>query len=98
VTSTGSPNYHWMATLLDLLFERFDRDAAMTLLRDPQAREQAKCQLAPVLEPTGMPSGMLATPEGQNLFVAVLSLRLKFSEEEARQKVALNIAMREGRS
>ena len=95
--TSGAQSYRWMATLLDLLFARYNRDAAVELLRDPAVRDQATNDLAPELVAAGMPSGMLSTPEGQNLFVAVLALRLKFPEPEARQKVALNIAMREGK-
>jgi hypothetical protein len=86
-----------METLLDLLFERFDRDQAFVLLRDESQRSNAMADLAGDLEIAGMPAGMLATSEGANLFVAVLSLRLKFPVGEAREKVRLNIAMREGR-
>lgn len=95
--SGGAASYRWMATLLDLLFERYEQPDALAMLRDTRAREPALQSLAPDLESHGMPPEMLATPEGQNLFVAVLSLRLKFPKDEARQKVALNIAMREGR-
>ena len=55
-------------------------------------------ELTPELVAAGMPATMFQTSEGENRFVAVLSLRLKFSEAEAREKVALNIAMREGRA
>jgi hypothetical protein len=85
-----------MATLLELLQARYDRPAAMELLRDLDARARALTALSSDLEAAGMPPGLLSTAEGENLFVAVLSLRLKFSEDEARQKVAMNIAMREG--
>jgi hypothetical protein len=86
-----------METLLDLLFERFDRAQAIDILRYETVREQAFAQLAGDLASSGMPAGMLDTSEGENLFVAVLSLRIKFPEAEAREKVQLNIAMREGR-
>jgi hypothetical protein len=84
-----------METLLDLLFARYERPEALMFLQDLEARERAKSDLVDELVPAGMPQGMLTTPEGDNLFVAVLALRLKFPEDEARDKVALNIAMRE---
>jgi hypothetical protein len=86
-----------METLLDLLLARYERPEAMSFLQDLGARERAKGVLAADLVSAGMPPDMLATPEGDNLFVAVLALRLKFPESEAREKVALNIAMREQR-
>lgn len=85
-----------MERLLELLYERFDRSQAFALLRDEAERSQAMAALSGALEASGMPAGMLASSEGVNLFVAVLSLRLKFPEAEAREKVRLNIAMREG--
>lgn len=87
-----------MEALLDALFAGYERDEAMTLVRDLGERERAMKRLSFDLEAAGMPAGMLASPEGQNLFVAVLSLRIKFPEHEAREKVALNIAMRERRA
>ena len=86
-----------METLLDLLFERFDRAQAIDILRFETAREHALAQLAGDLAVSGMPAGMLDSSEGENLFVAVLSLRIKFPEAEAREKVQLNISMRESR-
>lgn len=87
-----------MATLLDLLFARFERDEALTILRDVDARARAIATLADDLEASGMPPNLLASSEGENLFVAVLALRLKFPQNEAREKVALNISMRERRA
>ena len=91
-------DYRWMEKLLGLLFARFDRAQALDMLRDLGARHRAIAEIVPELVAVGMPEAMLRTPEGENLFVAVLSLRLKFPEAEAREKVALNIAMREGRA
>jgi len=84
-----------METLLDLLFARYERPEALTFLQDIGARERAKGELVDELVSAGMPQAMLTTSEGDNLFVAVLALRLKFPEDEAREKVLLNISMRE---
>jgi len=86
-----------MEALLRLLFERYDRSSALELLRDESQRASAMTALSADLELAGMPAGALSTTEGGNLFVAVLALRLKFPEDEALEKVQLNIAMREGR-
>jgi hypothetical protein len=94
---TAQPSYRWMATLLDILVERFDKAAAMTLLRDESARDTAMLDLAEELQRAGMPAGMLDTHEGSSLFLAVLALRLKFPLDVAHEKVQRNIDMREGR-
>lgn len=93
----SAPSYRWLATLLEALYG-YDVPAARALLLDPAQREDARETLAPSLAAAGMPDGMLGTPEGGSLFVAVLTLRLKFPPDEARQKVERNIAMREGRA
>lgn len=98
MTATPAPGYRWMEALLDLLFARFERAEAMRVLRDAAERQRAMAELSSDLVAAGMPAGMLETGEGQNLFIAVLTLRLKFPRAEAREKVALNIAMREGRA
>ena len=87
-----------MERLLELLYDRYDRRRAVEFLRDERARAGALADLAAELVAAGMPPEMGSSEEGQNLFVAVLTLRVKFPIEEARQKVALNIAMRERRS
>lgn len=96
--SGSTPSHRWMQTLLDLLYLEYDRAQAMRMLQDEQARAEAVSVLERRLEDAGMASGLLDTDPGRNLFVAVLTLRLKFPIEEAREKVRLNIAMREGRA
>lgn len=90
-------SYRWMATLLEVLIAEYDRDTCVVLLRDASARSDVAPVIIPRLEDAGMTTGFIQTSSGDNLFVAVLGLRLKFPPAEAREKVALNIAMREGR-
>ena len=87
-----------MEALLDLLFAEYDREAAMRQLRDEVARTAAIEAVAPRLTAAGLPPGFLASEAGANLYLAVLTLRIKFPPDEATQKVRLNIAMREGRA
>jgi hypothetical protein len=93
--SDSSP-YAWLETLLELLFERYDADAARALLRDELARSAALLELRPELLAAGASEDMLAGTAGDNLSMAVLALRLKFTRDEALDKVRLNIAMRGG--
>jgi hypothetical protein len=87
-----------MTTLLDRFYDRYDDAAARRLLVDAGARSAAMAALGPELGQAGMPPGALVSAEGATLFVSVLTLRLKFPPDEARAKVELNIAMREGRA
>jgi hypothetical protein len=87
-----------MTMLLDLFYDRYDDAAARRLVVDAGARAAAMTALGPELERAGMTPGALASAEGAALFVSVLTLRVKFPLEEARARVALNIAMREGRA
>ena len=91
-------SYRWMETLLDTLLRDYERDACVKMVSDPAARHAVSLAVRECLEGSGMEAGFLQTTPGDNLFVAVLGLRLKFSPDEARAKVALNIAMREGRA
>jgi hypothetical protein len=86
-----------MSTLLDLLAQRYDRDQSMAMLRDEDLRDSEMRALDSALQRAGMPDGMHETHEGRSLFLAVLTLRLKFPLDEAHAKVERNIAMREGR-
>jgi hypothetical protein len=92
-----TPPYAWLEVLLELFFERFDADAARRLLRDERARGAALSQLRPELLAAGAAAHQLDGKEGDNLSMAVLALRLKFTRDEALEKVRLNIAMRGGR-
>lgn len=95
--TAGAASFRWMVTLLELLFERYDRESCAALLVNESARNQAFADLAPELLPAGMGRDVPDCAQGRNLFVAVLTLRLRFPFEEARERVELNIAMREGR-
>jgi hypothetical protein len=92
----AAASYGWLETLLTLLFECYDADAAHSLARDKQARQHALRELEPRLRAAGADADLLASNAGDNLCMAVLALRLKFSKEEAFDKVRLNIAMRGG--
>jgi hypothetical protein len=87
-----------MTTLLDRFYDRYDDAAARRLLVDAEARTAAMAALGRELGQAGMPPGVLMSAEGAGLFVSLLTLRVKFPPDEARAKVALNIAMREGRA
>jgi hypothetical protein len=89
--------YSWLEVLLELFFERYDADAARVLLRDERARHRALEELRPELRAAGATADMLHGTEGDNLSMAVLALRLKFTRDVALDKVRLNIAMRGGR-
>jgi len=87
-----------MAALLEILFVNYDRDTCLAILRDSACRDSEKLILNERLVQAGMQPKFLNSSTGDNLFLAVLGLRLKFPLEDARAKVALNIAMREGRA
>jgi hypothetical protein len=89
--------YAWLEALLELLYERYDTDTARALLRDERARGAALKELRPRLLAAGASADVLAGKEGDNLSMAVLALRLKFTRDEALAKVRVNIAMRGGR-
>jgi hypothetical protein len=89
-------SYRWMLLLLDHLFDAYDHATALRMLRDPDER----LVVAGNARTLGILSSKTELDSGEwdNLLVALLALRLKFTQPEAREKVELNIAMREGRS
>lgn len=95
MTVTQPADYSWLATLLELLIERYDDTAARQLLRDASVRRLALDAFAPELIAAGAARAVLASAEAENLLTAVAALRVKFSPDEARMKVRLNIAMRQ---
>jgi hypothetical protein len=97
LTAAPRDDYAWLATLLDLLLERYSDDAARALLRDPEARAEVFRVLAPDLVAAGASQSQLDSAEVDNLLMAIAALRVKFAPEEARAKVRLNIAMRAAR-
>jgi hypothetical protein len=87
-----------MSTLLDRLADGYDREQSLAMLRNEDLRNIVMQEQEAALQAVGMPDGMFDTHEGQSLFLAVLTLRLKFPLDEAHAKVERNIAMREGRN
>jgi hypothetical protein len=85
-----------MRDLLHLLYADFDTATAVRLLRDPDERERISGSNLRVLE---LRREQVETEDSEfdNLLVALLSLRAKFTQAEALDRVELNIAMREGR-
>jgi hypothetical protein len=85
-----------MLPLLDVLFEDYTETAAIRLLRDGLARDATAPLLVEALADRGISGIDLESPTGDNLLQGLLALRAKFSWAEAREKVALNIAMTGG--
>jgi hypothetical protein len=86
----------WMLPLLDILFQDYTQTAAIRLLRDDLARESVVPLLSETLAQQGVRGVALDSVAGDNLLQGLLALRVKFSREEAREKVARNIAMTGG--
>ena len=90
------PERQWMLPLLDILYDEYTEIAAVRLLRDGAARAAVLPLLVTALEKrTASPNGLMSAT-GDTLLQGLLALRAKFPWEEAREKVRLNIAMRDG--
>ncbi|HUG14266.1 MAG TPA: hypothetical protein VMM78_04535 [Thermomicrobiales bacterium] len=96
VSGKHGRSYQWMSDLLGILYEQLDHDTAIQLLRDRNLRERSVAS-APELGEVRRQQPDVDHEEFDNLFVALLALRVKFDRDEAARKVELNIAMREGR-
>jgi len=90
-------SYRWMAEVLDALFEHLDDATAVNMLRDKKARDLSP-EVVAIGSDVRRRHPELEDIEFDNLFVALLALRVKFPHDEATRKVAMNIAMRERRN
>lgn len=91
---TGS--YRWMRDVLEVLFADLDVQGAMQLLRDKERRAMLVDSI-PRVGSLRRAHPDVGDDEFNNLLVALLVLRTKFTRSEAIEKVETNIAMREGR-
>ena len=92
---TSPADFQWMRTALDHLYANMSDQRARELLYDEAERKGAfsslRTSLLSASPPRAIPDGEL----GDNLFQALLAIRIKFAPDEGRQKVELNIAMRQ---
>lgn len=86
------PQDAWMRTALDALWDELDREAARRLIGDADARAAFLRGVAERL-PAGAPAPPVGSL-GDNLFQALIALRVKFSREESLVKLMRNLAMR----
>jgi hypothetical protein len=84
---TRSGTYEWLETLLNLLFDQFGEEEARDMLRDESARRAVLASITPQLISAGADPAVLGDSLGRNLFSAVLTLRMKFSRDDALAKV-----------
>jgi hypothetical protein len=93
--SAARSSYRWLEKLLLILFERYDSAQIRALLQDSGQRAETIAGLRAELVAAGADVGLLDSASGENLFLAVAALRVKFPRDEALAKVRQNIAMRE---
>lgn len=85
-----------MLPLLDILFEDYTETAAIRMLHDDLTREAVTPLLLAALADRGISDVNVESAASDNLLQGLLALRVKFSQAEAREKVARNIAMTGG--
>lgn len=83
----------WMAIALDLLWDEFDRDGARAMLTNDGARATCLQRVTALAREAGGGSP-LAGSVGDNLFMGIIALRLKFDRETSIAKLARNVQMR----
>jgi len=84
-----------MRTALNLLYDEYSAEQARGLLYNETERKSALESLRASLKSTCPPQAIPPGDLGDNLFQALLAIRFKFAPDEGRQKVELNIAMRQ---
>jgi hypothetical protein len=89
-----SDDFQWMRFALDHLYDEMSAEEARLLLYNEAERMSALDLLRKVMLDRTPPLTMSAGDLGDNLFQALLAIRIKFERDEGTQKVELNIAMR----
>ena len=82
-----------MAVALDLLWEEYDRDGARGLLGDERARMACLRRVIASTRDGRAESPMMGSV-GDNLFMGVVALRVKFDREASIAKLVRNVQMR----
>jgi hypothetical protein len=93
--SDSSNEFQWMRNALDVLYDAMSEERARQLLYNEPERTAALETLRTTLSGNNPPQAIPTGDLSDNLFQALLAIRIKFSPEEGRQKVELNIAMRQ---
>jgi hypothetical protein len=93
--SDSSNVFQWMRTALDVLYDEMSEERARELLYNESERKAALETLRTTLNGNNPPQAIPTGDLGDNLFQALLAIRVKFAPEEGRHKVELNIAMRQ---
>jgi hypothetical protein len=94
---SGTTDFSWMRAVLASLFDDVPNDRAIEAIRSGDALLLLREELDDRLSSGGRP-GIIPTGDyGDNLLMALLALRTKFSREEAAAKLEMNISMRERR-
>jgi len=82
-----------MAIALDLLWDEYDREAARSLLVDETGRVAVLARVRALTAEAGGRSPATGSV-GDNLLMAILALRVKFTRGESVEKLIKNVAMR----
>jgi hypothetical protein len=91
----SSSDYQWMRNALDVLYDELSEERARELLYNEPERKAALEALRTALGNGSLSHAIPTGALGDNLFQALLAIRIKFAPDEGRQTVELNIAMRQ---
>jgi len=88
-----SQDHSWMRVALEEMFA-LSSDSAVEALRNDQLFARYRQNLESLLATRQAPVAIDPGERGNNLIKALLALRIKFPQDEARAKLEVNIAMR----
>jgi hypothetical protein len=89
----STSDFQWMRTALGYLYANMSDERAREILYDEAERKSAFASIRTSLLSDSPLQAILDGELGDNLFLALLAIRIKFAPGEGRQKVELNIAM-----
>lgn len=93
----ASVDYSWMRVVLRALYDETTTPQAVETIRSPERLSAMRRDVQSRILMEGKLGRMPAGDYGDNLLLALLSLRVKFPQAEGFEKLETNIAMRQAR-
>jgi hypothetical protein len=95
---TEQADFGWMRLVLRSLFDDLPRERAIDAIRSSDSLAQVRVVLQTPTPSRPPIEGIPVGEYGDNLLLALLALRTKFTRDEATAKLETNIAMRSARA
>jgi hypothetical protein len=91
---SAETDYTWMRVVLRSLYQDWTVEQALAAIRNREQLAALRAEMDARVRETGAANAIPAGEFGDNLLLALLTLRAKFAETDGMAKLETNIAMR----